>query len=309
MNGKIVFFGTSAVCLDFLPALHSHYDLSLIITTPDTIGGRNKRPIEPPVKIFAINNNIPFLQPIKLANKKVKHIIKQIDPKVGIVISFGKLIPNSIINLFTFNIINVHFSLLPLYRGASPVQRAIQNGENLTGITIFEINDKMDEGNIYSQINIPISEDDTSQTLFNKMCNKSPDFLLNTLKLILNSEINKYPQNHSQASYAPKIKKEEGAISWNQSAIEIFNKFRAFNPWPSIFCTLAGRSFKLTKVSPKQINHDYIPGTILKISRDSMIICCSDNSALVIKEFQPPNKKPMTPYCYSLGNSIPEKLD
>lgn len=308
-NGNMIFFGTPQICVPFLNKLKDNFEIKLIITQPDSFGGRHKKKIIPPVKSFALEKNIKLEQPENLKNKNIIETIEKIRPDIGIVISYGKFIPETIFKIPRFKTINVHFSLLPLYRGAAPVQRVIENGEKKTGITIFEINKKMDTGDIWSQKEYEISESDTTETLLQTLSIDGSSFLIETVEKIFKKKIKKHPQDNEKATYAKPIQKYEGKIDWNLSAHQIYDKFRAFYPWPGIFFFINNKLIKINKLSPLNTNHDKKPGTILKIDKSSIIICCGCNSVLKILEIQPEGKKLMTPYNFSLGNKLPENLN
>jgi methionyl-tRNA formyltransferase len=307
---NLIFLGTPGICIPFLELLTENFNISLIITQPDTMGGRNqKKKIIPAAKTFALENNIEVIQPETLKDDTLAEKIKQIEPFIGIVISYGKIIPKRIFKIPGYGTINVHFSLLPYYRGAAPVQRALENGDTKTGITIFEIVKKMDAGDIWTQKEIDIFPDDTTGTLWDRMSHEGAPFLIDTVKKTIEKKIHKYPQDHEKATYAPMVQKEEGTIDWrNLTAQEIYNKFRAFTPWPGIcFCSLA-KTFKLIKIKVTALTHDKYPGDILSWDKKSLKVACSQGTVLEVLELQPQGKKPMTPYCYCLGNELPDSL-
>jgi len=308
-NGRIVFFGTSSICSRFLTSLRSSYSIPLVVCTPDSMGGRQHRPIIPPVKTLATRGKIPLIQPSTLYSRRVRTRLGAATPDLGVVIAYGKRIPDSVIRLFPHGIINVHFSLLPLYRGAAPVQRAIQQGETVTGITIFEIVRQIDAGDIYRQLEVPIGKNDTTPDLLNRMCRIGPDFLLQTVEGILSGSLTKRPQDHDRATCAPPICKEEGRINWDLESSAIYNQFRAFISWPALTCRVKENRFKLTRILPSNQHSDQPPGTILGWDGKALLVCCGKQSVLKILEFQPPNKKPMPPLDYSRGNPLPPRLD
>lgn len=308
-KAPLIFFGTPELCIPFLEELYHHFKIPLIITQPDTFAGRNrKKKVIPAAKIFALEKNIPVLQPESLRDNQLVERIKEIDPLINVVISYGKIIPGRIFRIPTHRTINVHFSLLPFYRGAAPVQRAIENGETQTGITIFEIVKKMDAGDIWAKKEMEILPDDTTETMWKKMSNEGASFLVDTVNQILNGKITQTSQDHSMATYAPMVRKEEGIIDWNLNANQIFNKYRAFTPWPGICFCSKGKSFKLTKIKISDIKHHQSSGDILSWDKKSLKICCGNHTVIDVFELQPQGKKPMTPYCYCMGNELPECL-
>jgi methionyl-tRNA formyltransferase len=308
MVKKLVFYGTSDICLPFLDQLHAQFDLSLIVTQPDSIGGRKRKTIVPAAKSFALDNGIPVIQPITLKDDAVIEEIRSHQPDLGVVISYGRLIPKSVFRIPVHRTINVHFSMLPHYRGAAPVQRALENGDPSSGITIFEIIRKLDAGPIWSQMPMDILPNDTTQTLWDRMSQAGTPFLCDTINGITDQNLEKQSQNHEQATLAPPVKKEEGDVDWSLTAHQLYNKFRAFTPWPGICCTVCGKLIKLIKIKVSDLSHDQQPGDVMEINKKYLRICCGEGSVLDVLELQPQGKKPMTPFCYCQGNQLPECL-
>jgi methionyl-tRNA formyltransferase len=314
-DGNLLFFGTSNICIPFLEELLRTYNIPVIITQPDSLGGRNRRRIVPAVKTFASEKNIPCLQPERLRSDELLDRVRDISPEIGVVIAYGKLIPRRLFEIPRLNTVNVHFSLLPRYRGAAPVQRALQQGEERTGITIFEIAKKMDAGDIWTQQELAISPDDTCTTLTEKLCITGAPFLRDTLMKILSNQLQKRPQNHDEATLAPHVKKEEGRIDWNLDAVTLFNRFRAFTPWPGLFFFADHRMIKVKKMSvydtPQQQQAFPLSGPtgeIVQLDHHGMVVRCGKSTFTHISHLQPECKKAMTPHCYSLGNRFPPRL-
>ncbi len=303
------------MCIPFLESLHTHFDIGLIITQPDSKGGRGRKKIIPAVKRFALEKGIDFIQPGTLKGETPAEKIKKINPCIAVVIAYGKIIPKSLFTLPEHRTVNVHFSMLPFYRGAAPVQRAIENGEKKTGITIFRINRKMDSGAVWDRKEFDILASDTTGSLWQRLSREGAPFLVETLKKILAGKISKTPQDHSRATYAPPVEKEESKGDWSLSAEQIYDKFRAFTPWPGLSCTADGKIFKITKLRVYDVRAgDSLslsgknPGDVLSMDKESIKICCGRESVVEIVEIQPQGKKPMTPYCYCLGNELPGSL-
>ncbi|MEN8223279.1 MAG: methionyl-tRNA formyltransferase [Acidobacteriota bacterium] len=308
-NGKagIVFFGTSGICIPFLESLRSVFDIRLIITQPDGYGGRKKKLIEPAVKKYAVGNKIRFVQPDKL-NRDIASIISDTDPLISVVISYGKFIPGKVFRVPEFNTVNVHFSLLPELRGAAPYQRAVEKGMETTGISIFEIGKEMDAGDIWSSKEFRILPEDTSESLSQRMGVEGAEFLTETIQKIISGKIKKEPQDHSMATYAKAVSKNEGKINWEESSAEIFNKYRAFFPWPGISFFSGEKKITIKKMKLSIDRKNAPPGTVLSVTKESLKVSCGNNSAIEILSILPQGKKEMTPYIYSLGNSIVGKL-
>lgn len=300
--------GTASLCIPFLEALRNHFNLSLIITQPDKPSGRNRAICFSCVKAFALEHQIPFLQPISLSETAVVERIQAESPDLAVVIAYGQWIPPSVYKIPLFRTINVHFSLLPAYRGAAPVQRAIQDGLSQTGVSIFELCSKMDAGPIWKQFPFPINPRDTTLSLWERMSVQTAPILVETIHQILAGTTCPTPQDEHKATHAPMIQKEEGRVDWNLSAQIICNRLRAFTPWPGVFFQLNDRQIKITEAQPLVSSSDCPPGTVHHLDPDSLQVCCGDDTVLQIRSIQPPGKKPMTPFCYSRGNPLGKRL-
>lgn len=302
---RIVFFGSPASALPSLKKLiESNHIIEFIITQPDKPSGRGKKFSPPPVKKAALDLNIPVYQPEKIRKDAVAlERIKEIQPDLNVVVAYGQIIPSSIIYLPKYNSINVHFSILPKYRGASPVQWAILNGEKKTGITIFELNEKMDEGDILKQEEIDILPDEGAAELEARLALKGAELLTETIAKI--DEITPHKQDHSIATYAPLIKKEDGRIDWIKDAAHVERQVRAFTPWPSVYAYFGEKRVKIhkgrkieSKIEPSS------PGEILGIKKEGIEVCCGEGSVFVIESLQPENRNKMDAYAFSLGAKI-----
>ena len=315
-NGKIVFFGTSTIGLSFLHHLQNTFDIRMVVTQPDAPGGRGRQLVCPPPKSFAQQHGCLLEQPVRLNDPAFIENLARIKPDIGVVVAYGRLIPETVFTIPRFNTINVHFSLLPRYRGAAPVQRALENGEKTTGITIFEINRRLDAGDIWSQKAFDILPEDSSATLMERLSREGTCFLDRTIRDILEGLISKTPQNHEQATFAPVIRKQEGRVDWNLTASRLKNRHRAFTPWPGLFFYLNQRLVKIRKITPLEPDPELMnlmkgrkPGETVKLDESGLVVLCGNDTLARIEEFQPEGKKPMTPYCFSLGNPLPGKLN
>ena len=302
---KIVFFGSPASALpSFKKLLEAGHQIELVIAQPDKPRGRGKKLALPPVKSLAQGLNIPCFQPPKirkdpLAVQKIKNIM----PDLIVVVAYGQIIPDSIIYLPRYNSINLHFSLLPKYRGASPVQWALLNGEEKTGLTIFQLNEKMDEGDVLSQEEVKIFPGEKAFELEARLAEIGAELLLRTISQI--DKIEPRKQNHAQATYALKLKKEDGRIDWTKDAIFIDRQVRAFNPWPSTFAFLDEKRIKIHEGKDKgKLSHLSSPGKILGVSREGIEVCCGGRTSYLIQRIQPENKKEMDAYAFSHGAVI-----
>jgi methionyl-tRNA formyltransferase len=307
-NGEIVFYGTAAIGLPILQALHQHHRLSLIITQPDARGGRNRQLIISPVKRFALENNMALIQPPSLREPGLSAAISRIQPVIAVAVAYGQFIPRELYSLPRFKTINVHFSLLPAYRGAAPVQRAIENGEKCSGITIFEICGKMDAGDIWTQEEIIINPDDTCGSYQQRLGELAAPLLLKTMEQIFLDKIRKHSQENSLATLARPVKKSEGRVDWNLPAQRLVDKLRAFTPWPGLFFNMGNRQIKIIRAGICRQSHQVSTGNILALDALGLKVACGQGSVLEITAIQPESKKEMSPRQYSLGNRFPERL-
>ena len=308
-SGELVFFGTAAIGLPILKELNKNLALKLIVTQPDTRGGRNRQWIVPAVKQFAVENRLPFLQPPDLREPELELAMRRIAPDIAVVVAYGQFIPRDIRSLPRCHTINVHFSLLPAYRGAAPVQRAIQNGENRSGITIFELSGRMDAGPIWAREEVAIRADDTTASYQQRLGERAAPFLRQTLERIFAGTIRATPQDESQATQAPPLKKEEGQVSWLLPARRLHDHLRAFTPWPGLFFRLGGQQVKILSALAAQGSHSGHPGDVLDLSASAMQIACGLGTVLEITSIQPEGRKAMSPWQYSLGNRFPGRLE
>jgi methionyl-tRNA formyltransferase len=299
---KIVFFGSPEAALPSLAGLlEAGHRVDLVITQPDRPAGRGKALTACPVKRFALEKRLPILQPEKIRRApEVKEQLAALQPDIQVVVAYGQIIPGPIIYLPPRRTLNVHFSLLPKYRGASPVAWSILQGETRTGVTIIELNEKMDGGDILAQTEIEIQPEENARELEGRLAVLGADVLLTTLDRL--ADIVHRPQDHCLASYAPKLKKEDGRLDWKLTAQEISRRVRAFTPWPSAFCRLQGRQVKILegRFSSGPPQPPRPPGTISDIERGGIIVQCGQGSYL-ISRLQMENRNPLPAYEFSLG--------
>jgi len=302
---RIVFFGSPALALPSLDKiLKAGHQVPLIITQPDKPSGRGKKVSPCPIKKFAQGKNIPTYEPERIRKDELAlEKIHQAGPEINVVVAYGQIIPASIIYFPLYKSINLHFSLLPKYRGASPVQWAILNGEKKTGITIFELNEKMDEGDLLAQKEVDIFPDENALDLENRLAEIGAELLLKTLSAI--EKIKPVPQDHTQASYAPKLNKDNGRIDWTKEAGFIARQVRAFTPWPSAYTFFKEKRIIILKgkeVERKPVR--FLPGKILTVQKEGIEVGCGNNTCYLISRLQPENKAAMDAYAFSLGTDI-----
>jgi len=303
---KIVFFGSPAPALPSLQKIReAGHNIELVITQPDKPTGRGKKLLPCPVKKMALDMIIPVYQPSRIKKDTTAlEKIKDIQPDLNVVVAYGQIIPSSIIYLPKFNSLNVHFSLLPKYRGASPVQWTLLNGEDKTGITLFELNEKMDEGDILTQEEIDILPSENAAELEARLAQIGAELLVKTINDI--DKIKPKKQDHSRATYAPKLTKEDGRIDWTKDSLHIERQLRALTPWPSTFAFIGEKRIKIQKgkIMENQAPSSSSPGEIVGIRKEGIEVCCGEQGIFLIERLQPENRKIMDAYAFSLGGRI-----
>jgi methionyl-tRNA formyltransferase len=289
---KIVFMGTPDFAVPSLKALKSAgYEIPLVITQPDRPAGRGKKITPPPVKVVAESLKVPVYQPEKVkGNEELIKTLKEISPDLIVVAAYGKILPDEILNLPSFGCINVHASLLPEYRGASPIQSVLLDGKEETGVTIMKISPELDAGDIISQRKVKIEESDNAQTLHDKLAKVGAELLIETIPDYVSGKITPVPQDHSKATYCKPITKEMGRIDWKLPAKKIFNMVRAFTPWPSAYAEFKGKRVKITEAEP--VNLQGNPGEVVKADRE--LVVATGEGALKIKRLRPEGRKEIT---------------
>jgi methionyl-tRNA formyltransferase len=302
---KVVFFGSPGAALPSLEKiLEAGHSVPLVISQPDRPAGRGKAMTPPPVKEFALHRGIPILQPAKIrSDETILDVLKQVNPDVHVVVAYGQIIPGPIIYLPRFRSLNVHFSLLPKYRGASPVQWALLNGETKTGVTIFELNEKMDEGGIVAREETEILPGETAFELEERLAGLGADLLVRTLSRI--ETIKPLPQDHSQATYAPKIEKEQALVDWTADASQIDRRVRAFSRRPGAYTFIQGQRIKiLLGRRLERTDSARRPGEIISVAKDGVEVACGRGSIYRAERLQRENKKEMDAYALSLGMKL-----
>ncbi len=302
---RVVFFGSPHTALPALNGLLSAgHEIKLIITQPDRPAGRGQKLTPPAVKVFAEDHGLPYLQPEKIRkDEKILEAIKAADPEVNIVVAYGQIIPGPIIYLPPLKSLNIHFSLLPKYRGAAPVQWAILNGERFTGVTIFQLTEKMDEGPILSQEIVPILPRENAHELETRLSHIGARLLLQTLEKIHSLEPKE--QEHSLATLAPKLTKDRGQIDWRQPAEVIDRTVRAFYGWPGAFTFLAGQKLEIISGQVTQgLMPQASPGEVVQIDRSGIYVCCGQKSFYLIEKVKPEGRKEMSAHSFSLGGKV-----
>lgn len=294
MTKRILFMGTPDFAVPVLQTLlKSDYTIVGVVTQPDRVVGRKKVLTPSPVKVEALKHHLPVYQPEKLAQSVELEQLLQLNLDVIVTAAYGQFLPSCLLNHPTYRAINVHASLLPKYRGGAPIQYALMNGDEQTGVSIMYMEKKMDAGAILAQRAIPILEQDTVSTLFDKLSQLGSELLIETLPHLFNGQIEAVEQDNQRVSFSPALTREDELIDWHQSAQQLNWKIRAMNAWPGAYTYLNGERFKIWSAIPMPaMTHHQPVGTILSTQHD-FLVACGQNSVLALLEVQPAGKAKM----------------
>jgi methionyl-tRNA formyltransferase len=304
-NVRLVYMGTA----DFaVPSLHrlvnERYPITAVVTQPDKRSGRGQFMHAPPVKQTAIDLQLRVHQPATLKDEDARNFFEALQPDCIIVVAYGKLLPTWLIRLPRFGVVNVHGSLLPKYRGAAPIQWALANGEIETGVCTMQIDEGLDTGPVYLCEKTAIQTDENIHQLSERLAILGAEVLLRTLSGVVSGSLRSTPQDHSRASLAPMLRKEDGFIDWRWSAQTVHNRVRAFNPWPGTVTQFRGSICRILKSKVgRTLEASKIPGSITA-SKGLVTVACGDGVALELTEVQLPGKKAVSGSDFANGMHI-----
>ena len=295
MRLKILYMGTPEFAVEPLQALISAgHQILGVLTQPDKPKGRGMQMSCSAVKVYAMAQEIPVFQPETLREHAIEHLLKQLDPDVIVVAAYGKLLPGYVRRYPQYGCINIHGSLLPKYRGAAPIQRAVINGDAVTGITIMQMERELDAGDILLQREIPILQTDTSETMYQKLSTLGAQMIVEWIGQLGTGAITPRKQDPALVSYAPMLTKEEGRICWEQSAQSIYDLARGMCPWPGVYAMIGETAYKLFGFEKTMLSDHAVPGTIKEIGTQGMLVVCGDGCVLRVHEIQAPGKRRMS---------------
>ena len=301
---RIIFMGTPDFASAILKTLIEGPDeVVAVVTQPDRARGRGKKLTPPPAKVLAESFGIPVLQPTKIKTEEFRIGMLSYQPDLIVVAAYGRILPKTLLELAPLGCINVHGSLLPRYRGAAPIQWSVINGDTETGVTIIQMNEGMDTGDIVLKAKIDMSPDETAGSLFDRLAALGSATLLKAIKGLQEGTIIPVPQNHDVATVAPMLKKEDGLIDWQKDAKEIECLIRGLDPWPTAYCFLDSKRLRLFRPEVLHKESNARPGTVLQADKRGISISCGNNT-LLIKEIQPEGKKRMTVESFICGHPI-----
>lgn len=301
---KIVFMGTPDFAAGALEALiKAGHEVTAVVTQPDKPKGRSKELQFPPVKEMAVKYNIPVLQPVRIKRPEEIEVLKQYEAEVYVVAAFGQILSQEILDMPKYGCLNIHASLLPKYRGASPIQHVIIEGEEETGITIMQMDAGIDTGDMLYKKSIVIEDEDTYETLHDKLMVLGGEAIVEALELLETGALVPEKQDHSQSSHVKMIAKEMGNVDFTRNAWEIDRLVRGLNPWPSAFTFYKGKQMKVWKVKPQECNAEAEPGTVLEVTKNDIKVACGEG-AIRILELQLEGKKRMSTHDFLLGVKV-----
>jgi len=290
---RIVFMGTPDFAVPSLQALLDGPDqIVTVVCQPDRERGRGKILSPPPVKVIAEQHAIPVLQPPSVRKEPFFEQLKALAPDLLVVVAYGKILPGALLALPPLGAINVHGSLLPKYRGAAPIQWAVLNGETETGITIMQLDEGMDTGDILLTVPVPIGPRETAGALFDRLAQLGGQTLTTAIRQLKLGQLQPQPQDHAQATDAPMLTKEQGHLDWSLPAARLHCQIRGLDPWPSAYGFLAGKRHRFFNPEVVPMQSAEPPGTILRADGQGLLIAAGVDS-LLIREIQPEGKKRM----------------
>src|SRR6267378_20346 len=305
---RIVFIGTSEIGVPTLQALlKSEHEIVAVVTQPDKPVGRAQL-VEPSAIKKALTGgaaggrplSLPILQPARIKELQAIEEIRALEPNIIVVAAYGQILPADVLEIPKIGCLNLHASLLPHWRGAAPIQAAIVAGDRETGITVMYMDEGLDTGDIMLQRKTTILPSDTGRSVHDRLANIAPDTLLNALRLLAEGNAPRIPQDNTLATYAPKLKREDGKIDWSESADVIERKIRAFNPWPVAYMTIDGRNLKIFSGSVVDLNGK--PGQILSAEKE--LVIAAGKGALSLSDVQLEGKRRMSASEFLRGHAV-----
>lgn len=296
MSLRILFLGTPAFAVPSLEALvHSRHHVVAVVSQPDRPRGRGQQLQATPTKQTALAHGIPVIQPLKIKEDTFLQAIRDLQPDLGVVVAFGRILPDALLAIPRLGMINVHASILPRYRGAAPIQRAVLAGDAETGVTIMRVASELDAGPVFRVATVPIPPDATSGDMEAVLARLGAEHLLPVVDAIADGHAVETPQDHATATHAAKVTKPEGTIDWNDVASVVHNRVRGMQPWPLASTTLNGERLVVRRTRAVGLDaHDAVPGTVVRAYGDELVVACGGGTALRVLEIQPEGRRVMT---------------
>ena len=308
---RLVFAGTPDFAVPSLRAIsETDHDLALVVSQPDRPRGRGQKLQPPPVKKTAQELDLPVAQPDRASDDEFKRRLREIDPDIGVLVAYGELLDEELLNIPEHGFINLHASLLPEYRGAAPIHWPIINGDEKTGVSVVRMVQELDAGPILTQREVEIGPDDTAGDLHDRLDEVGARALVDVLDRLGRGEaVPERPQDESKATYAPKLSKEDGQVDWSQSAEEIKNRVRGLNPWPAAYCHYAGKGGELRVIllkvdTQESADGDAEPGTVLDVTDRGEIVVKAGQGAVRLIKVKPAGARAMDAADFVHGRDV-----
>lgn len=314
---RIIYMGTPEFAAIALSAIVKEHEVVAVVTQPDKPQGRNRKLVPTPVKVKAQEYEIPVYQPEKVREAEMVETLRSYKPDAIVVAAYGQILPESILSIPPYGCINIHASLLPKYRGAAPIERAIIDGETVTGVTTMYMEKGLDTGDMIDKVEVAITPEDTGATLHDKLAEAGAALILETLTKLENHTATRTKQDDAQSCYASMLSKEMGRMDFAKSAEELECLIRGLNPWPCAYTEIDGKNVKIYKAKVIAMDDAYktqaqgkveqtltfAPGEIVEVAKKYFVIACGTD-ALQIQNLQPQGKKPMDTVAYLNGNPL-----
>ena len=300
---RTIFMGTPDFSVPCLARLAEITEIIGVVTQPDKPRGRGQKLTPSPVKAFAMEKGFTVYQPAKIKTEEFTRILKDLQPDLMVVVAFGQILSQQILDIPAYGCINVHASLLPRYRGAAPIQWSVINGEKLTGVTTMFMDAGLDTGDMLLKTEVPITEDMIAEELHDALMEAGADLLVKTVAKIADGTIQRIHQADADSNYAPMLSKETGHIDWTKPAWDIHNLVRGLNSWPGAYSILQGKTFKIWRTRVADAEAVCEPGEILELTKQGFL-AGTGKGILEILEIQAPNKKKMAASDYVRGHGL-----
>lgn len=312
MNTKlrIIFAGTPEFSVAPLQTLiDSEHEIIAVYTQPDRPAGRGRKLTASPVKKLAEQENIPVFQPLSLKGEDEQNTIADLEADLMIVVAYGLILPQAVLDAPNMGCLNIHASLLPRWRGAAPIQRAIESGDAQTGVTIMQMDAGLDTGDMLHKVYTDINPDDSAQTLHDRLSTLGCKALMATIEGLIENRITAEKQNEAEVTYAEKLSKDEALINWSEPADRIIRKIQAFNPWPVAFTQFKDKPLRIWQArnlndeEQQSLNSESSPGKVVAVNKDGMFVAAGDKT-ICIQQLQPAGKKAMNAYDFAQSRNL-----
>ncbi len=298
---RIAFLGSGSFAIpSFEALLDAGHDVAALVTQPDREKGRGRELAPPPLKPVALSRGVSVLQPRRVREPEAQEALRALRPELQVVVAYGQILPRSVIEIAPLGTVNVHASLLPRLRGAAPIQWAIARGDAETGVTTMLIDEGLDTGPMLLSRHMSIGPEETADQLEPRLARLGAEVLLETVQGLAAGTLQPIPQDHSKATLAPILKKEDGRLDWTQPASDLANRVRGFHPWPGAFTTLAGRVLKVLKAAVAAPGSGE-PGAFVGVEGGALVVAAGSGTRLALLEVQPESRRPMTGGAFAAG--------